>query len=348
MRAADGGRRRWLMAGACAVAGLCTPALRAQPKPEKPRVTIAVEGRASFSYLPLTIAERLGFFAAEGLEVELIDVPNTLRALQSGAEAVGDVVAGAFDQTIHWQGKSVFFREFVLLGRAPQVAMAVSTRTMANYRSVVDLKGRRIGIPWFGSPSAGVATVVLQGAGLAHSDVQFLEFASAGAVTAALRAGQIDAICHGEPAIGMLETRGEVRVIADARSLKGAQELFGGPMPAASLYASQDFIQRHPNTVQALANAAVHALKWLQTAGPGDLIKAVPEAYLLGDRGLYLSAFNKVREAIAVDGLISDDGVRTALRVAGRLDPSLKVDKIDLAKTYTNDFARRAKEKFRA
>jgi len=32
-------------------------------------------------------------------------------------------------------------------------------------------------------------------------------------------------------------------------------------------------------------------------SGPSDIIKTVPEAYLLGDRALYLAAFNKVREA---------------------------------------------------
>ena len=74
----------------------------------------------------------------------------------------------------------------------------------------------------------------------------------------------------------------------------------------------------------------------------------MPEAYLSGDRGLYLASFNKVREAIAVDGLIPDEGVRTALRALARLDGSIKTDKIDLARTFTNEFSRKAKDKFRA
>jgi NitT/TauT family transport system substrate-binding protein len=69
---------------------------------------------------------------------------------------------------------------------------------------------------------------------------------------------------------------------------------------------------------------------------------------LLGDRALYLASFNKVRESIAVDGIIPDDGARTALKALASFDPSIKADKIDLAKTYTNVFARRAKERFKA
>jgi NitT/TauT family transport system substrate-binding protein len=108
------------------------------------------------------------------------------------------------------------------------------------------------------------------------------------------------------------------------------------------------FVQKNPRTVQALANAIVHALKWLQTAGPSDIVKIVPESYFLGDRAAYLAAFNKAREAISPDGLVPEEGPKTALTALGRFDSVVKTAKIDLAKTYTNDFARRAKERYRA
>ena len=91
-----------------------------------------------------------------------------------------------------------------------------------------------------------------------------------------------------------------------------------------------------------------HGLKWLQTAGPSDIIKTVPEGYLLGDRALYLASFNKVREAIALDGIMSDEGPRTALKALTSFDPNIKADRIELAKTYTNEFVRRAKDRFKA
>ena len=119
-------------------------------------------------------------------------------------------------------------------------------------------------------------------------------------------------------------------------------------MPAACFYTHTDFVKANPNTCQALANAIVHGLKWLQTAGPSDIIKTVPESYLLGDRALYLASFNKVREAIALDGLLPEEGAKTALKALASFDTSIKSDKIDVGRTYTNDFARRAKEKYKA
>ena len=88
--------------------------------------------------------------------------------------------------------------------------------------------------------------------------------------------------------------------------------------------------------------------KLLQTAGPSDIIKTVPEAYLLGDRGLYLASFNKVREAFSLDGVVPEDGVKTALKALASFDTTVRAEKIDLAKTFTNEFSKRAKEKFKA
>ena len=119
-------------------------------------------------------------------------------------------------------------------------------------------------------------------------------------------------------------------------------------MPAACLMASAEFVQKHPATCQALTNAVVRSLKWLQTAGPADILKTVPETYLLGDRALYLAAFDNVRESIATDGLVPVDGPATALAALAMFDGTLKADRIDLAKTYTNQFAQRAKDRFQA
>jgi NitT/TauT family transport system substrate-binding protein len=193
-----------------------------------------------------------------------------------------------------------------------------------------------------------VANLVLSRAGVRASEVNYVGVGTSAGALAALRSGQIDAISNTDPVMTMLEQKGDVRIVSDTRTLKGTHEVFGGPMPAACFYTHADFVRNHPNTCQALANAIVHGLKWLQTAGPSDIIKTVPESYLLGDRALYLASFNKVREAIAIDGLMPEEGARTALKALASFEPSVKPEKIDLAKTYTNDFARRAKEKFKA
>ncbi|RYG09142.1 MAG: transporter substrate-binding domain-containing protein [Burkholderiales bacterium] len=341
-------RRTFTAAAAAAVALIAAPGLRAQAKLERTKVSIAVGGKAGFYYLPLTIAEQLGYFKAEGLDIEISDFAGGARALQALVGGSADVVSGAYEHTINMQSKNQFIQAFVLQGRAPQIAVGVSTKAMPNYRGVADLKGKKIGVSAPGSSTNMVANLILSRGGLKSSDVSFVGVGTSAGALAALRSGQIDAMSNIDPVMTMLEQKGEVKIISDTRTLKGTLEVFGGNMPAACLYTHGEFVQKNPNTCQAMANAIVHALKWLQTAGPSDIIKTVPESYLLGDRALYLASFNKVREAISLDGMIPEEGTRTALKALVSFDPAIKADKIDLAKTYTNEFARKAKERFKA
>jgi NitT/TauT family transport system substrate-binding protein len=341
-------RRTFAAATVLSAVSVAAPGLWAQPRLEKTKISIAVGGKAAFYYLPLTIAEQLGYFKAEGLEVEISDFAGGSRALQAVVGGSADVVSGAFEHTINLQSKGQTFQAFVLQGRAPAISMGVSLKTIPHYKTVADLKGKRIGISAPGSSTNMVAKLILSRAGLKAGDVSFIGVGTAAGALSAFRSGQIDAMSNVDPIMTMLEQKGEIRIIADTRTLKGTVDVFGGSMPAGCLYAPLEFVQKNPHTVQALTDAMAHSLKWLQTAGPGDIIKTVPEAYLLGDRALYLAAFNKVRESISPDGLIPDEGPRTAARVLASFDPSIKVDKVEFAKTYTNEFAKKAKERFKA
>jgi NitT/TauT family transport system substrate-binding protein len=341
-------RRSFTSLGVLAAASVAVPFARAQSRLEKTRVAIAVGGKGTCYHLPLTIAEQLGYFRAEGLEVDIADFAGGMRALQVVAAGSADVVSGAFEHTISLQSKSQFYQAFVLQGRAPQIALGVSTKTMAGYKSLADLRGKKIGVSAPGSSTNMVASLLLSQVGVKSEEVNFVGVGTAASALAAIRAGQIDALSNSDPVMTLLEQKGELKVIADTRTLKGTLQVFGGTMPAACLYAPVEFLQKNPNTAQALANAIVHGLKWLQTAGPGDIIKTVPESYFLGDRGSYLASFNKVREAIALDGIIPEEGVKTALRALARVEPAVEAEKIALARTYTNEFARKAKEKFKA
>jgi len=342
-------QRRAFGAGIACIAGvLAMPALGALNKPELTRVLLAVSGRSSLSNLPLTIAAQLGYFESVGLQVDFTDAleePQVQQAVGSGAAQVG---AGMFDHTLYLQSKGQPCRAFVLMARSPQVALGVARKSLAWYRHTADLKGCVIGVP-ASVPTAGmVARLVLLRAGLGPADVSIIEVDAHADVPALLRQGVLDVISHTDPMMTMLEQRGEISIIADTRTLKGTTELFGGVLPSSCLYVTQEFMRRNPLTVQSLCDAVVRALKWLQTAGPGDILKTVPEAHLAGDRALFLAAVDRSREAISPDGLMPDGGPRTARRVLGTLGVIARPELIDLSRAYTNEFAERAKEKFRA
>ncbi len=314
---------------------------------EKPKVSIAVGGKNLLYYLPLTIAEQLGYFKDEGLQVEISDFAGGAKALQALVGGSADVVSGAYEHTINMQSKGQVITAFVLQGRAPQIVFGVSNKTLPNYKTIADLKGKKIGVTAPGSSTNMIANFVLAKGGLKPTDVSFIGVGTAAGALSALRSGQIDAMSNLDPVNTMLEQKKEIRIIADTRTLKDTNDLFGGPMPAASLYAPEAFLKKYPNTSQALANAMVRSLKWLQKAGPSDIIKVVPENYLLGDRALYIDAFMKVREALSPDGSFPDNGPKTALKALQAFEPELATKTIDLSKTYTNELVKKANAKYK-
>ena len=314
---------------------------------EKQKVSIAVGGKNLLYYLPLTIAEQMGYFKDEGLQVEISDFAGGAKALQALVGGSADVVSGAYEHTINMQAKGQVITVFVLQARAPQIVFGVSTKTMPNYKSIADLKGKKIGVTAPGSSTNMMASFVLAKGGLKPTDVSFIGVGTSAGALSALRSGQIDAISNLDPVITMLQQKNEIRIIADARTLKDTAAVFGGPMPAASLYTTDVFLKKYPNTSQALANAMVRALKWIQKAGPGDIVKVVPESFQLGDRALYLEAFKNVREAISLDGTIPEGGPAIALKALQAYEPELAGKSIDLSKTYTNELVKRANAKYK-
>ncbi len=317
-------------------------------RPEKSKITIAVSGLGSFAALPLLVAQQMDYFADEGLEVEVDDLAGTARVQQSIFSGTADVASGSFDHMLALSAKSLPVRAFVMQGRAPTTAFGVSNRNLPGLNQLSELKGRRVGISAPGMSTHIMAQLVLEKAGLRAGEVGFVGVGSGAGALAALRSGQIDALCNVDPVMTMLELRGDVKIVADCRTIKGAKAIFGGPMPSSCLYASTEFTQKHPQTTQALGYAMVRALKWLQTAGPRDMMRLVPEAHLLGDRALYLAAFERVRESISTDGVLALDAARTALKVLTQFDPSVQASKIDLSATFTNTFALKAKRRFGA
>jgi NitT/TauT family transport system substrate-binding protein len=338
-------KRRHLIAGS--IAGAALPRLVFAQAIEKPKVTIAVGGKNLFYYLPLTIAEQLGYFKDEGLDVTIVDFAGGSRALAAVVGGSADVVSGAFEHTVNMQFKGQPMRAFVLQGAAPQIVLGVNPKTMPNFKTVADLKGKKIGITAPGSSTNIMANFVLAKAGLKPSDVSFIGVGASSGAVAAMRSGQIDAMSNLDPVITLLQRSGDLKIVTDTRIVAEAERVFGGPMPAGCLYAPQPFLDKNPNTVQALANAMVRANKWIQKAGPGDIIQVVPESYLLGDRAIYIDGFRAAQKALSPDGMFPAKGPETAFRALASADPKLAEAKLDLAAVYTNEFAKKANTKHR-
>ena len=142
--------------GALAVLALST-ALGAAPhaalaqNAEKPKLTLGVGGKQLLYYLPLTVAERKGYFKDQGLDVEINDFGGGAKSLQALVGGSVDVVTGAYEHTIRMQAKGQDIRAVIELGRFPAITKAVRNDLAPKGNSAADLNGRKIGVTAPGS-----------------------------------------------------------------------------------------------------------------------------------------------------------------------------------------------------
>jgi NitT/TauT family transport system substrate-binding protein len=309
---------------------------------EKKQITLGVGGKTALYYLPLTICERLGYFKEQGLDVTINDFRGGAQSLQALVGGSVDVVTGAYEHTIRMQAKGQDIRAVIELGRFPGIVVGLRKDKAAGYRSAANLKDTKIGVSAPGSSTNFFVMYLMAKAGLKPTDASYIGVGIGPSAVAAMKKGEIDALSNLDPMMTKLEQDGDIKVIADSRTEEGTRAIFGGSNPAAVLYVKRDFIDRNPNTVQALVNAFYKTLKWLETATPAEIAAAVPEEYFLGDKALYMAAVAANKPAYSLTGVIPVAGMQSAADMLLAFDEEIKGAKVDLAQTFDDRFVRKA------
>src|SRR5215475_1290645 len=196
--------RTWLVAGVAALTMALVTSAQAQ-KPELTKVRLAVGGKTSLYYLPLTITERLGYFKEAGLDVEISDLQGGAKSLQALMGGSADVVTGSFDHTIQIQAKGQQIVALVQLGRFPGFALALRKEKAASYTGPKDLKGMKIGVTAPGSSTHFMVLYMMSQVGLKPDEASFLGTGSGNTVLAAVKRGEVDAISNADPMINILD-----------------------------------------------------------------------------------------------------------------------------------------------
>ncbi|MBN9062983.1 MAG: ABC transporter substrate-binding protein [Rhizobiales bacterium 65-9] len=324
--------------GAAALSPLAAPAVRAQST----KVTLGVGGKPLLYYLPLTIAERRGFFKDEGLNVEINDFGGGAKSLQALVGGSVDVVTGAYEHTVRMQAKGQDIRAICELGRFPAIVIAVAKSKADKIKSAADLKGAKIGVTAPGSSTSITVQYAMLKAGLKPTDAAFIGVGGGASAVAAMKKGDIDAISHLDPVIAKLEADGDIVVLIDTRTEAGTKALFGGTNPAAVVYSRNEFLEKNAETAQKITNAFVKTLKWLAAAKPDDVAASVPEEYFLGDKALYLRAVQNSLESYSRTGIIAPEGMKSVYEMVKALDPEMASATVDLSKTFVDTFVKKA------
>ncbi|RUV67675.1 MULTISPECIES: ABC transporter substrate-binding protein [unclassified Mesorhizobium] len=300
-------------------------------------------GSYNLNNLPFPVAAGLGLYEKEGLEVTVENFASggskTLQALVAGST---DIAVGFYDHTIQMQSQNKAVVAFIQLARNSGLVLAGGKDSTFDPAKPETIKGAKIGITSPGSSSDFFVRYYLQRNGLSADDVSLIGVGSGSAAVAALEQGKVDLLVNYDPAATFIEAKGVGKILIDARSDDGAKEIYGGIYPTSVLYATQDYIDANPETVQKVTNATVKALEWMDSHSAEEIVEKLPKEFISGDRETYIRAVENAKAIFSKDGLISEENVKTPLAVLKSFNEKVAAAEIDLSKTYTNDFVGKA------
>jgi NitT/TauT family transport system substrate-binding protein len=307
-------------------------------------VRIAVGGQNQFIYLPLTLADQLGYFKDEGLTVRISDLRGGSEALAALMGGSVDMVTGFYEHTVRARVQDKRLVMVTLFDRYPGLVLMVGKRHFDQVRTIRDLVGKPVGVTAAGSSTDQLVKYILRQNNL---DAQAIPVVTGGIATmmAALQQDHVWAGVTVDPLASKLERDGIARVLYDTRTEKGTREIFGGPWPAGGFYSTADFISEHSKVVQSVVNAGIRALRYLRDHSPEDVTAAMPESFWAGDRAQYTESLRANIDMYTTDGLMPSEGPPNVLKTLSLVDEKVAAAKIDLRETYDNSFAENVKEK---
>ncbi|MET7478899.1 ABC transporter substrate-binding protein [Streptomyces sp. NPDC005648] len=306
------------------------------------KVKIMVGGLDKVIYLPAMLTQRLGYFDAEGLDVEMLSEPAGVQAETALVSGQVQGAVGFYDHTLDLQTKGKSVESVVQFSHAPGEVEIVSTKAAGDITSPKDFKGKKLGVTSLGSSTDFLTKYLAVKNGVKVSEFTPVAVGAGPTFIAALQKGAIDGGMTTDPTVANILDKKAGNVLLDMRTPEGSQKALGGPYPSSSLYMQTDWVNSHKDTVQKMVNAFVKTLKWMSTHSATEIAAKMPADYSQGNKALYAQAIKSTLPMFTTDGVMPADGPATVEKVLKAFNPNIKNAKVDLSKTFTTEFVEKA------
>ncbi|WP_432239485.1 ABC transporter substrate-binding protein [Herbaspirillum robiniae] len=326
-----------------AVAGAALAALPGQASAADNKITIMVGGITKMVYLPAKLADQLGYFKEEGMNVELQSQPAGVDAENELLAGAVQAVVGFYDHSIDLQVKGKEITAITIFGQVPGEVELVSTKSATNFKSMADAKGKTLGVTGLGSSTNFLTQYLASRHGISSKEFSVLPVGADNTFIAAMKQGRIDAGMTTEPTASQMLKTGDAQVLVDMRTVEGTVKALGGLYPASSLYVQRSWLNGHKEDAQKLARAFVKTLKFINTHTAEQIADKMPKDYYGNNKALYVQALNNSLPMYSPDGKMPKGGPETVLSVLAGFNPNVKGKHVDLSKTYTDEFVNQVK-----
>ena len=302
---------------------------------------IMVGGLNKQIYLPNMLAQRLGYFKAENLDVTLIDEGSGQASEEEVVAGNVDAGSGAYSHpmVLNTQGKKI--ETICQFGIAPGEAEVVDS-SLTNITTAKDLGGKNLGVTDLGSGTHILTQAILGTAGLDPTKSQYVAVGAGDTFIAAIQQKKIAAGMTTYPTISRLVNSGKGKILVSLLSPQDTRAALGGDYPFIGIFAKNDWVNSNKDTAQRLVNAYVKTLKYIHSHTAAQIADQMPTDYFAGDKASYVSDLNSQLAIFGTDCKMPAGGPETVQKIQQQFVSSYKGKSANLSETYTNEFADKA------
>jgi len=290
----------------------------------------------SIFYAPQYVALEKGFFADEGLEVELTNANGGDKAMTALLSNNAEVILMGTEATIYVknQGATDPAVNFAQLTQADG-SFLVSREPIQNFTWDM-LKGKTlIGQRKGGMPEMVSEFVQKNNGVIPFKDVEILQNIDYANLGSAFASGTGDFVQLFEPIASKLELEGKGHVVASF-----GQE--SGKLPYTVYITKQSFMNNNPDTVQKFTNAVYKAQQWVANHSSEEIADVIAPHFPELDRPTMLKVIDRFKaiDAFATDPILDEEeyhNLEAVMENAGELK-----QKVDYKDVVNTEFAKKA------
>jgi len=262
------------------------------------------------------VAYEEGFFKKNGLDVELIHIPSTSRAIQ--AMLAGEMAYSYTDGRTAVQAALKGADVVMLAGAANRFVFSFMARP--DIKKISDLRGKKIGITRFGSSTHTVTQWTMSHAGLKPEEYQILQLVDVPNMLTAMLAGQIDAGALSPPTNFRARKAGLTELVDLSKE--------GPEYVSVAVGSTRSYVRANEDVTRRLIRAyseGVAFLKLNKTAG----IRAIQKYARIRDPEILELTYGEARTHIETIPYVSKKGIEAIIGELTATEPKAKQAKPD-------------------
>jgi NitT/TauT family transport system substrate-binding protein len=276
--------------------------------------------------LPFEVARQRGYFAAEGLDVNLTYMRGGTQAINALLAGSVDFVGTPIDLVVQTVAKGKQAVMIASTSRLPFFALVASPQA-GSIASIPDLAGKKVGVANLGTTDHLMVQYLLVKEGIDPASVDFV--ASGPNLYEQLVRGQVDAGMVQEPSLTLTERAGG-RTLVNFMRLEDTQRVLGGPYQFMGLNTRPDVLETKADTARKLVRGLVRANRWMLDSPGAAIVQAAPaEIVAGGDVDVFATTLDRHKtDLYPSDGRLVLDSVQRVIEVqqrSGAIEPGQTV-----------------------